>query len=637
MLQTIRERLTGWVAVVILGLIALTLVLTFGAIDTGFTAAGTAASVNGEDISLQDFRRLYQRQRQEWERNYRAQIPDVLAEGMAADVVQNLVRNRVIAQHVREQGYRVNKAEVAAVIESTQAFQVGGRFSLPAYKQLLNAEGLSEARYEYEQRQGMEINQFVEGVAFTAFYTPAEFRRYVELDGETRSLEYLVLSSKSWASDVEISAEQIASFYELNQAGFMTDEAASLEFVTVNYADILSETTIPVEEARAYYDANPQEFIGPEEREASHILIVDGDDKAAAEALAADIKQRLDGGESFAELAALYSADSGTAANGGSLGWLSSEDSPAPEFEEALFALTTGEVSGPVRTQFGLHIIRLDDLRSGTGKQYAEVEGELMQRLRENAAADVFAEQVDELDDRSLESLDGLAPVAEAMGLQLGEIKSFTRNGGEPLGVSADLVASVFSLEVLEDGENSPVIDLGEGRAVVVRVLEYRPSEVRSLEEVSASILESLSKEESIRLAAAAGLAVVDQLNNGVGRSALDLPAGAEWQQAADVRRGARELSPDLAAEVFRVAKPTAAAGDYHGLLLASGDFSIFRLTGLKSGEPANYSQEERDIRKQQLAGRLGAAQVTALMEELVNEASVSVVGDLLGTGTNLR
>ncbi|MGI9290642.1 MAG: SurA N-terminal domain-containing protein [Gammaproteobacteria bacterium] len=634
MLQTIRERLTGWVAIVILGLIALTLVLTFGAIDTGFSAAGSAATVNGEDISMTDFRRLYQRQRQEWEQNYRAQIPDTLAESMADDVVQNLVRNRAIAQYVRDQGYRANQAEVIAAIESTPAFMVGGRFSLPSYRSLLRQEGLSEARYEFEQRQGIEINQFIEGIALSAFYTPAEFRRYVELDGESRSLEYIILSSADQKDQVEITDEAIVAYYEENSNAFMTKESVSLEYVEVSYPDILAATTITVAEAEEYFTENPQEFLGPDEREASHILIVDGDDEAAAEELVNELKSRLDAGESFTELAAEYSADTGSAANGGSLGWLGSGDAPAPEFEEALFAMAEGGISGPVRTQFGWHLIRLDGLRTGGGKEFVDVQDGLIQQLRETAAADAFADLVDELDDRSLESLDGLAPVAESMDLELQTVAEFTRGGGEPFEFSADLISTVFSLEVLEDGDNSPVIDLGEGRAVVVRVTEYRPSTAKAFDDVKAGIINQLVNEESVRLVAAAGDGVVDKLNSGTQRS--DLGVTTTWISAEDKRRGDGDLAPDLIAEAFRVAKPVDDAPIYHGLLLASGDFAVFTVTDIQVGTPANYAQEERDIRKQQLAGRLGGAQVTALLENLVSESSVSVNSDLLGTETAL-
>jgi peptidyl-prolyl cis-trans isomerase D len=636
MLQIIRERLTGWVAVVILGLVALTLVLTFGAIDTGFTAAGAAATVNGEDIPVQDFRRIYQRQRQEWERNYRAQIPDALAEDIANQVVQTLVRNRVIVQHVRDQGYRVSNDEVYAVIQATPAFHVGGRFSQPAYEQLLAAEGMNPQRYEYEQRQEMQIAQFIEGLGYTAFYTPAEFRRYVELDGEARDIDYVLLQAESWANDVEITEEQISASYELNQAAYMTEESVALEYVEVSYADILATVTVSDDEAREYYEANPQEFAEPEERQARHILIPVGDDEAVAEQLAADVRSRLVEGEGFDALAAQYSADMGSAANGGDLGWLGSGDSPSQEFEDAMFLLSVDELSEPVRTEFGFHLIRLDGLRSGTEKSLDEVKSDLIEQLSESAAADLFVERVDELDDLALESLEGLAPVADVMGLELGVVDSYTRGGTESLGFSPDLISAVFSLEVLEDGENSPVIDLGEGRALVVRVTEHRLAEVRPLEDVREAIMESLRGEESIWLVAQEGNRVLTQLNDGIDVQSVALSVGAQWQQVAGARRGAQELPVDLAAELFRVAKPDSVPGmAFHGLVLASGNFAIFRVTAVTPGTPESYSRDARDVRKQQLAGRLGGSQATALVQELVGDASINVANDLLGTDGN--
>ncbi|MCP3999686.1 MAG: hypothetical protein GY727_02120 [Gammaproteobacteria bacterium] len=632
MLQIIRERLTGWFAIFILGAIALTLVLTFGNIDTGFSGAGTAATVNGEEIPIQDFRRVYQRQRQQWERDYRAQIPDAMAQDMADQVVQSLVRNRVLAQHIHSMGYRVNNDEVIAAIEAMPGFYVGGKFSRPSYKQLLASEGLSTQRFEFEQRQNMEMSQFVEGVGYSAFYTPSEFRRYIELDGETRDIEYLLLPSANWMGEVVIAPEQIADHYELNQQAYMSEETVSLEYIELDYSAVFAEVKVGEAEAEAYYEANPQEFVGVEDRNASHILIPFGDDEAAASALVAELKLKLDDGEDFEALAIEYSADKGSAGNGGSLGWLGAEDSPAPEFEDALFVLAEGEVSAPVRTEFGFHLIRLDGLRAGRTLNFLDVKDNLILRLRENKAADIYADSIDELDERALESLDGLAPVAESLGVELGVIDEFTRGGGDPLGFSPDLISAAFSLEVLEDGENSPVIDIGEGRAVVVRVREYRPSEVLPLEDVSNAIEVQLSGEASISLAATAGANIVKQLNEGAGRELLSLPVGTQWQRVEGAHRGAQELPVDLAAALFSAPKPAAmSALRYSGLLLASGDFAVFAITASDLASPEFYSQEDRDLRKQQLAGRLGGSQATALVETLVLESSVGVTRDLLG------
>jgi len=633
MLQTIREKLTGWFAVFILGAIALTLVVTFGNIDTGFSATSAAATVNGEDITVREFRQIYQRQRQQWESNYRTQMPDSLAQDMGDSVIQSLVRNRAVGQHVRDAGYRINDDDVISAITSNEAFYVGGKFSQPAYEQLLGSQGLSTQRFEFETRRAMETGQFIEGIGYTAFFTPAEFRRYIELDGETRDLNYTILSASNWADKVQLTDEQIQSYYEMNSAQFQTQESVALSYIEVDIAAITESVTVDVDEARVYYEANPDEFQGPDERNASHILIAFGDDEAAAAILVEEVYERLLAGESFDELAAQFSVDTGTAGNGGDLGWLGSGDSPAAEFEEALFALGENDVSKPVRTEYGFHLIRLDGIRAGNALEFAEVSEFLVQRLRDDAAADRYGDLLDELDERALESLDGLEPVAEAMGVELKRIAAFTRSGGLPLGYNPQLVDTVFSLEVLEDGENSPVIELSEGRAIVVQVTEHQLPVLLPLAEVRDSIVNQLTNNEAIILAGQAGDKLYKDLNAGAEPNASAQALNLEWQRSEEVRRSATDLPADLAAAVFRAPKPIDdAAPVYTGLMLASGDFAVYRVLAVNPGRPDSYSVEERDSTKQRLTGRLGGGQATAVVESLVEQASVQVVPDLVGS-----
>jgi len=637
MLQTIREKLTGWFAVFILGAIALTLVVTFGNIDTGFTAASTALTVNGEDVPVNEFRNVYQSQRREWESNFRTQVPAELAESMAMSVIESLARNRALSQHVSAHGYRASDGAVIGSIESNQAFYVGGKFSQPAYEQLLSSQGLSTQRYEYEIRREKELAQFINGVNQSAFFTPGEFRRYIALDGETRDIEYVMFSAASWASQVKVSDEAIAERYEADLSLYQTEETVALEFLQIKFADIVADTAVGDVEVQSYYDENPQEFSGPEERAVSHILITFGDDESAAESKAQDVAARLAAGESFASVAASYSDDTGSAGAGGSLGWMGPGDAPAQEFEDALFALQAeGEYTQPVRTEFGFHLIRLDGLREGASLSFAEVSDELRARLLENAAADRFAGLVDELDDRSLESLDGLAPVATAMGIELKTISEFTRNGGGDLGFQPGLVDTVFSLEVLEDGENSPVIMLADDSAVVARVTDYKPSEVKPLETVSEVIRAQLLQEEAIALGAVATAELVDRLNAG---EAADVEQ-VVFTDVAGMRRGDTTVPAELMAEVFRAPKPENGETVYVNKLLASGNFTIFRVTNSTPGRPDNFSLEDRDLRKRQLALRLGGGQVNGIVEKLADQATVRIAPDLfentLGVGTGL-
>lgn len=635
MLQTIREKLTGAFAVVILGAIALTLVVTFGNIDTGFTPTATAVTVNGEDVPVSEFRAFYQQQRQQWEQQFRAQIPEELARSMANSVIDSIARNRVIAQHVREQGYRVSDADVIQAIQDNRVFHVGGSFSQPAYEQLLRSEGFTPQRFEYEQRQNMELQQFVEGVAYSAFFTPAEFRRYIALDGETRDVEYVILPADQWAAQAVVDAEDIAARYEEDKDLYLTEENVALEYVEIDFAGLLQDTDVSDADVRQYYEENPGEFAGPDERQVSHILIAFGDDEAAAAAEAQQVSAELAGGAPFDSLAAKYSDDTGSAALGGSLGWLGSGDAPAQEFEDAMFALAeVGDVTEPVRTEFGFHLIRLDGVRAGEALALADVAADLKLRLQEDEAADRFADLLDELDERALESLDGLAPVAAAMGLELQQIDRFTRNGGGELGFNANLVDTVFSLEVLEDGENSPVVTLDDGRAVVVRVTEHRPSVTRPLAEVSDEIRAQLVQEEAIAIGALHVADKAQQLNDGADPATVLADTGLQMSALQGLRRGDAEVSPELSAAVFRA---PASASRYATQLLSSGGYAIFRVTGVTPGQPDNFSLEDRDTRKEQLAMRLGGGQATGIVETLINEADVYIAPNLLENelGTN--
>ena len=635
MLQTIRETLTGWVAIFILGALALSLVVTFGDIDTGFSGNTVAATVNGDDISMQEFRRLYDQQRQQWEANFREQLPDNIAQTMADSVIQSLINNRLMMSYVRDQGYRVNNAEVIQAIQNIEAFQVGGEFSRLTYEDQLRASGYSSQLFEFEQRQNMEAQQFSEGLQSSAFYTPNQFRRYIELDGESRAVKYLLLGADDWMAKVKIEPAAVEEYYAENGSSFLTDETVDLEYVEVDYNQILADVEIDEAEAQAYFDANSYEFTGPDDRLISHILIPTGDDETAALVKALSLLDRINEGEDFAALARDNSADTFTAARGGDLGWLGSGEMPAAEFETALAAMQPGDVSEPVRTEYGYHLIKFVDSRASDGVEFADVRDELVARLRDDQAAALYGERLDELDDLALESLDGLASVATAMGLELKTIKGFSQNGAAPLGNSRSLIDTVFSLEVLEDGENSQIIELDDGRAVVLRVVQHYLPEQKPLQDVREEIVARLRGTEAMLLAASAGNEIVTRLAEGADEEALAAEYSAEWQTRPEVRRGGSDLPPDLVAAVFKASR-AAADSDYAGTLLASGDYAIFKVTAIKPGRPELFEPEVRDQRKQQLASQQGMGELNALLTDLTNAADTKVTPNLVNNDSDL-
>jgi peptidyl-prolyl cis-trans isomerase D len=630
MLQTIRDRLTGWVATIVILVIGVALIITFGNMDTNVVGNTFAARVNGEEIPAIEFREVLQNQEQQLQAAYGGEIPDTLRAELADGVLESLMRQRLIKQYVKHTGYRVSDQVVADYIRAISAFQLGGEFSNVSYEALLVSEGLTPIAFEQDQRSALEVRQLQEGIINSAFYTPTEFRRFILLDGEKRKIDYVVLDADSYIDDLDVDETAIEAYYRVNQPQFETEESVDLEYIELNLAEIIDEVEVREKEVRAYFDEDPNRYRTDEERRARHILIsADSDtDELQAENLAEDLRQRLVAGESFEVLAEEYSDDSGSAADGGDLGWVAPEDFVS-EFSDSLFSLALGELSESVKTEFGFHIIRLEEIREGSQKTYADVRNELIVELREQKAEELFYGRAELLDDLALESLDGLAMVADEMGLELQQASAFTRGGGLPLGSSQNLISMVFSLEVLEDRENSPVVELEDGRVAVVHVTNHRLPEIRPLDEVRAGIKDILLSEQATVRAQDASAKLLSDLHGGADLATAAAESGIGLVSTGLFRRDAEDLPADLLAAVFTTPKPDAGGPVFSSAALASGGFAVYQVIEVVPGRPEDFPREQRDGRKELLARQSGQTQAAALVAELREQADVKVASDL--------
>ncbi len=630
MLQTIRDRLTGWVATIVILVIGVALVITFGNMDTSAVANSFAARVNGEEIPAIEFREVLQNQEQQLQATYGSEIPDALRAELVDGVLESLMRQRLIKQYTKYTGYRVSDQVVADSIRAISAFQLGGEFSNVSYEALLASEGLTPTAFERDQRSVLEVRQLQEGIINSAFYTPTDFRRFILLNGEKRRIDYAVLDADSFIDGSDIGEPAVEAYYQANQSQFETEESVDLDFIELNLAGIMDEVELTENEVRAYFDEDSNRYRTDEERRARHILIsADSDtDELQAEDLAKELRQRLVAGESFKNLAEEYSDDSGSAADGGDLGWAAPEDFES-EFSDSLFSLALGELSEPVKTEFGFHIIRLEEIREGSKKTYADVRNELIKELQKQRGEDLFYGQAELLDDLALESLDGLAMVADEMELELQQVSAFTRGGGLPLGSNQNLIGTVFSLEVLEDRENSPVVELEGGRVAVVHVTNHHLPEIRHLEEVRASIKETLLREQATDRAQDASAELLSSLRGGADLAAAAAERGLELTSTGLLRRDADDLPADLLAAVFTTPKPDAGGPVFSSAALSSGGFAVYQVVEVVPGRPEDLPREQRDGSKELLARQSGQTQAAALVAELREQADVTVAPDL--------
>src|SRR5690606_38018199 len=441
-----------------------------------------------------------------------------------------------------------------------------GQFSPDAYRGQLALQGLSPASFEELQRRALELRDLQNGVMLSSFVTPAEYRRYVELANQRREIAYALFSVDAFLDRVEVGDDEVAAHYEAHPDAYMTEEAVELEYVELRRSDIAEQIEVSEDELRAYYEQQRERFRSPEERRASHILIApeSGESDDDARARAEELLARIRDGEDFAALAAEHSDDPGSAASGGGRGWIG-RGSLDPAFEETLYSLELGEVAGPVRTDFGWHIIRFDEVREGEERTFEEVRDELLTELRNERADDIYFERANRLGDLAFDEFDSLERVAEQLGLPLKRVERFPRSGDRSaFPNSAPVVDVVFGFDPIDVGINSDLIELTDEHVAVVRVVERFPPEQRPLSEVEDDIRAELERERAEQLAAEAAEAFAAALPETLSAEFLgaSTDAGADDadENAADAADGSAADSPAarLAAEH---------GGEWHGPL----------------------------------------------------------------------
>jgi len=621
MLQQIRDKITGWFATVFLGAIAI--VFIFWGIQFESSVNAAAAKVNGEDISMQEVQRAWQDRQNELQQALRDELPESLVKSEQQRLLDEFIRRELLLQRAADAGYRVSDADLVEAIAAIPALQVDGKFSRDRYAAVLRSQGRTETQFENDFRRDLEVSQLSNAIGVSAFALPGELRRRVELEGETRDVESAVLPAAGFAAGATVTPEQVAAWYEKNAADFRTPESVDLQYLRLDLADVAAAVEVTEDALREFYaQVAPERYLSTERRRARHILVEAGADDAAARAKAEQLAARAKGGEDFAALAGANSDDPGSKGQGGDLGWSTRESFVAP-FSEALFAMAPGEVRGPVQTQFGFHVIRLEEVEAAHQRSFEEVRGELEADFRRERAQARFYEQSQTLADEAFASLSELDSVAGKMGLKLQTVAGFTRQGGGPFGAERKVIDAAFSDEVLQARQNSPAISLGEESVVVLRVTDHRPPAQRPLDDVRAEVEATLRNQAARQAAEAAAKAAVERLAAGSSLSAVAMELGAQPTGPATFARGDEAIPLELRKAVFLA--PAAPGAVSHGTaVLANGDAVVFAVNAARAGAMSPEAAAQLADSAQRAARQTALAEFAAYVAELERNAKVT-------------
>ena len=624
MLQAIREKFTGWIAALIIGAISIALVISFGNMDQTPLEEDVVITVNDKEITLIDYREEYTNQLLQFQEVFGDEIPESLEFSIQESATENLIMKTLLKDYVDAQGYRVSPEFVAELITGNPNFQLGEGFNRENYEAILTSQGISQSQYENDLRIQLQIDQLRRALIESSFITPSEFRKFVELQMEERSGQFLLIPSSNYADQVNLDNEEVNTFYSGNTNSFMTEEEIDVEYLSINIEDISQEIEVSKSEVEQYYKENIDRFRSNEERKSSHILISFDDeviDDAALEQIK-NIQERIKAGESFESLAQEFSDDGGSAANGGDLGW-AEPGLFVPEFDQVLFALEIGNISDPVKTQFGYHIIRLDDLKEGRKKEFAEIEEELTKEFSKLLAENQLYDLAEQLDDLALQAFNELDSVADELALDLNQISAITRNGSSFLNQEPELINILFSSSSVAQFENTPVYEFNNS-IIVARVIGHRLPEIKSLSDVEDEIKSLLITQKSIEIANEEATKMLKDLSSGRTITELSDLNTLELKAFDEIRRNDDALPREVMDALFSTLKENI-DNNYFTTVTVGEDVYLFEVLRINPGKLDNFNDQERDAGKIALAEQLGSNELASFAKQLRENAVVEI------------
>ena len=658
MLQKLREKTSGWIATVILGLLIVPFAF-FGMEQYLFQRNDTyTAKIEAppkwwqeapafwpvtmlwqrEEIETEDFRTAFeqarQRQRQEQGDNFDARAFESVDN--KRKILEELIDQRVLKMVAGRAGIAVSDAQVRDTIQAIPAFQIDGKFDPQSYQMALASQSPQRSPRQFEQlvRDSLQQQLIPAQLSQSAFVTPSEVDRLLRLLGEKRDVSLMTLPAPA-PDAAAVSAAEIQHWYDAHAAVYRAPETVSLEYVEIDSSTLPAPAVADEATLRQRYEQQKNQFVEPEQRLASHILIK-VDPKAApavqqaAEQKAAQLAaQARQPGADFAALASANSEDAGSKGSGGDLGWVAKGVMVKP-FEDALFNMQAGEIAGPVKTDFGWHVIQLREVKAGHQVPFEQVREQL---AREQADADrerAFNDLSGKLVDLVYKNPTTLAPAARAVNLPVQKLGPIARGQGTGIAASPVVQRAAFSDTLIQDGTVSDPIEIAPGHSVLIRVAEHTEAHVLPLSQVSQQVIAAIRRDRAAKTAAAAADAIVAQLRAGKPLQELAIARQLEPVVLPGVPRGAPLPDADSAAAIFDAAPKTPGGVAADKVVLADGRIVVFVVNKVVPGDPKEATADQRLQLQQQLAQLAGNSDAEALVKTMRRHMTIKVADDRL-------
>jgi peptidyl-prolyl cis-trans isomerase D len=630
MLQSLRDKMHGWPSIVVLGVAVFA--MSFFGIEGYFTSRTETfvAKVGKQEISQQDFQNRMNQLRQQASQQMGDQFDPSVYEQPATKerVLDGMIDQQLLLKANSDLGMRVSDAAVRDTIASIQAFQVDGRFDAATYRAVLAGERKTPAMFEDEVRSSMAIRLLPDALSASTIVTDEEVDRFLKLRLQRRDLRYVMLPRPA-LTDTKVTDAQVQAYYKAHQAEFMAPEQVSVHYIEVNAADLKADHPPTDEDLRKRYEDEKQRFVQPEQRLVSHILIDVPKNATPAQQKAALAKAQKIAAEAtpqnFAKLASQDSTDLGSKRQGGDLGWLE-QGVTNKAFDDALFSLKKGQISQPVLSDEGYHVIWLRDVRAGQAKPFEEVRSQLEQEAVAAERERKYNEVAGKLADQTYQNPSSLEPASQALDLPIKSTGLFTREGDKN-GIAANpkVAKAAFSDDVLVQGNNSGLVDLGNDHSVVIHVDKHVPAAERPLAEVRDAIEKDILDERVAAAASKRANELLARLEKGESMDAVAASAGAAVQDAKEALRVQEGLPEQLRDQAFLLPHPKDGKPQFAAVALPEGAYALVAVDKVQDGDLSKVTPEQRKMLRQSMLAAYGSVATEAFIDALKAKTEIKI------------
>ena len=649
MLQTLREKTSGWIAIVILGLLIVPFAF-FGVnnyfsnrVDTWVARITTKPGWFGSsfgaktlDISPDEFRTRFEEYRQQMRKQQGAKYDASAFDTPTTrrQVLDQMLQEDLLTTAAEQDGLVLSDKQLQQMIVAMPAFQAAGKFDPVQYQLALADRQKSPRQFEADMRQDTLMRMLPNQMVASGFASDADMDAFLRLSAQKRDLRYLEISAPANPVAAPTEAE-LTAWYNAHTAQYRSPEQVALEYLELDAANLTVPTSIDEAMLRQRYDEQKKRYIEPEQRLASHILVKlpanasAAQDKAAqAKAAALAVQARAPGAD-FATLARANSEDIGSKALGGDLDWLSPGVTLKP-FETALYALKPGQISDPVRTTEGWHVIQLRDIRPGKQIPFEQVRAQLETESLQGARERLFSDRSGKLVDLTLKDPTTLAPAARELGLSVQKTAPFARGGGSGIAANPLVQRAAFAPAQLEEGNTSDPIEIGPSHVVVIRVAEHQLAKPMPLAAVRDRVIVDLQGDRAATAAKRAADALLARANQGEPLEALAAASNGQVQSAAAVERKATKPAPVIVATAFHLPRPQDKQTHAGLAKLAADHYALVEVSRVEDGDPRTIDAATRTSIRQQYGQARGMVERQAYIDALRKRFAVQIAKERL-------